>query len=379
MKDSFSAIYHLDRAPDEAEAAARSICIEQTVEFPEDLIESEEVRRVFGRVRTLEQIGPNSFEAVIDYPAVVAGDELTQLINVLFGNISLVPGICLRSFELPPSLLEVFRGPRFGRQGMRTLLGVPERPLLASAIKPMGLSPAALAEQAFQLALGGMDLIKDDHGLTDQVFCPYAERVERCAEAIERANERTGRRCLYFPNVTAPADRVMDRAHHARRAGAGGLVISPGLTGLDTMRRLANEDELALPILSHPSFQGAFVISSPRSGMGHGAIFGQLNRVAGADATIFPSYGGRFSFTEEECRDLVDGTERPMGSIAPIFPAPAGGMNLGRVPELLDFYGSEVILLIGGDLHRHGESLADGCRKFAEQIQKTNQRPRTED
>jgi len=43
-----------------------------------------------------------------------------------------------------------------------------------------------------------------------------------------------------------------------------------------------------------------------------------------------------------------------------------GGMSLDRVPELCRFYGKDSILLIGGDLHRHGPNLVENCRKFAE-------------
>ena len=43
-------------------------------------------------------------------------------------------------------------------------------------------------------------------------------------------------------------------------------------------------------------------------------------------------------------------------------------MSLARVPELLEFYGPDVILLIGGDLHRHGAGVEDGCRRFAELV-----------
>jgi ribulose-bisphosphate carboxylase large chain len=156
----------------------------------------------------------------------------------------------------------------------------------------------------------------------------------------------------------------VDRAHAAREAGATGLMVSPGLTGLDTMRALADDDALALPILSHPALLGSFTVS-PQAGIAHGALFGQIVRLAGADATIFPNHGGRFSFTEAECRDLVDGTQRSMGALAPIFPAPAGGMSLAKVPEMRAFYGDDVVLLIGGDLHRHGGDLVANCRRFA--------------
>ena len=100
-------------------------------------------------------------------------------------------------------------GPRFGRAGIRALLDVADRPLLGTALKPMGLSAADLADLAYQLALGGVDIIKEDHGLTDQPFAPFDERVPRCAEAVALANRQTGYRCLYVPNITAPAARSL--------------------------------------------------------------------------------------------------------------------------------------------------------------------------
>ena len=357
------ATYHL--TGDDAEARAGDICLEQTVEFPEDLLPRYDIReQIVGRVADLRALGPDLHEVRIEYPVEVAGRELTQLLNVLFGNISIKTGIRLVHVDLPPSLLEAYRGPRFGREGLRALLGVRGRPLLGTALKPMGLSPRELAELAHQLALGGMDLIKDDHGLADQVFCPFDERVARCAEAVSRAVEQTGRPCLYFPNVTGPHGEIVGRAHRAKAAGAGGVVVSPGLCGLDAQRALADDDGLGLPVMSHPALQGGFVIH-PAQGLSHGVLFGQIARLAGADAVIFPSYGGRFSFTPEECLDLVSGTETSMGRLAPILPVPAGGMTLERVPELRAFYGDDAILLIGGALHRHQGDLVQSCRRFA--------------
>ena len=270
--------------------------------------------------------------------------------------------------ELPPVLLDAFKGPRFGRDGLRALLGVPKRPLLCTALKPMGLSPKQLGEQAYQCALGGMDMIKDDHGLTNQGFSAYEDRVQCCAEAVARANQETGFKCIYAPNVTAPADQVVDRALWARRAGAGGLLVVPGLVGLDTMRLLADDDRIGLPVLSHPSFQGSYVVNGDQ-GLSHYVLFGQLNRLAGADITIFPNYGGRFSFSVEECQDVVAGTSVPMGRIQPIFPAPAGGMTVDRVPDMLKVYGRDVVFLIGGGLHKRGPDLIASCRYFRELVE----------
>ena len=60
--------------------------------------------------------------------------------------------------------------------GWRDILDVHERAILCTAIKPMGLSPEELAEMTYKFALGGIDIIKDDHGLSNQSFSPYEER-----------------------------------------------------------------------------------------------------------------------------------------------------------------------------------------------------------
>ncbi|MBK1700095.1 RuBisCO large subunit C-terminal-like domain-containing protein [Thiococcus pfennigii] len=362
--ERLAAVYRLACRPEEVEARARAICVEQTVEFPEALIDDPAIRaQIIGEIASLAPLDGERFEVVIRYPVEVAGRELTQLINVLFGNVSLQPGVRLHRVRLPESLLRQYRGPRFGAPGLRDRVGVQGRPLLCTAIKPMGRSPEALAALAYRLALGGIDLIKDDHGLADHAFCPFAERVARCAEAVARANRETGGRSLYLPNVTAPADEIVGRARQAKAVGAGGLLVCPGLVGLDALRALADDDALALPILSHPAFQGAYCVN-PDAGLSHGVLFGQLNRLAGADAAIFPHWGGRFAFTQAECRDLVDGATCAMGAIRPILPVPAGGLRLERVEELGDFYGRDCILLIGGDLHAQGPDLVATCRRF---------------
>jgi ribulose-bisphosphate carboxylase large chain len=261
-----------------------------------------------------------------------------------------------------------FKGPRYGRAGIRSLLGVKDRPLLGTALKPMGMGARDLAALAYQMALGGIDVIKEDHGLTDQPFAPFAERVPRCAEAVARANRETGYHCIYAPNVTAPADRILERAGQAKAWGAGASMVAPGLVGWDALRVLSGDDRLAVPILCHPALLGTLAIS-PRQGIAHRVVYGQLPRLAGADATIFVNYGGRFSWSREDCREIVAGTEDGLGQLKPIFPIPAGGMTLSRLPEMLEFYGSEAIFLIAGGLYSHGPDLLASSREFRRSVE----------
>jgi ribulose-bisphosphate carboxylase large chain len=367
--ERFSVTYRLFGPEKEARAKAEDICIEQTVEFPADEVPEGVIRdQVFGRIELFERLDQDAFRAVISYATEVAAGELTQFLNVVFGNSSIKPGIRVEHLDLPQSLLQSFQGPRFGREGLRTLLNAPKRPLLSTAIKPMGLSCTELADLAYRFALGGMDMIKDDHGLTDQCCSPYEERVKRCVDAVRRATRETGIPSLYIANVTAPSRQVLKRARIAKAAGAGGIMVAPGIIGFDLMRELADDNALALPILTHPALQGSFVTSM--NGMAHGVIFGQLARLAGADATIFPNFGGRFSFSRDECREIVRATEESMGSIKSIFPAPGGGMSLARVPEMLETYGQDLIFLIGGGLFKQGPDLAENCRYFRKIVEK---------
>ena len=354
------------------EAAARTkaegVCLEQTVEAPLNLLAEDDIRAsVVGQIESLESVAGNRFNASISYAVESTGCELTQLLNVIFGNSSMQPGIRVQRLCLPESLLSQFTGPRFGCVGVRNLMEV-AKPLLCSALKPMGYSAKSLADLARSMALGGIDIIKDDHGLANQPFAPFQERLQQCADAVNEANQRSGYRCIYVPNITGPADQIVTRAFEAMEARAGGVMLAPGLTGFDVMRQLAADDAFDLPILSHPAWLGSYAVH-PDNGIAHRVIFGQLPRLAGADATIFVNYGGRFSFSPQDCRGIVEGASMSMGQLGPIFPTPGGGMTLAKLPEMIEFYGSDVILLVAGGLYGHGPDLGENCRQFRQYVE----------
>ena len=366
--DRFAAWYHLTGDAAEARAKAEDLCLEETVECPEEILPKGFVQdQVVGRLEALERTDAGTHRALVSFLDDVTGGELTQLLNVLYGNISLKRGFRLDRLRNCFPFLSRFKGPRFGRDGLRALLGVPQRPLLSTAIKPMGLPPEQLALLAGRFAAGGIDLIKDDHGLANQPFAAFAERAQRCAEAVRRGSAQTGHKAIYAPNVTAPADEVSRRARFAKQLGAGALLVCPGLTGFDAMRSLADDDTLQLPILAHPAFLGSFV-TSPDNGISHYALFGQIMRIAGADAVIFPHAGGRFGFSPQDCREVADGTQAPLGGLRSIFPAPGGGMSLQRIPELREFYGNEVIFLVGGDLLRNHAEIEKNCERYRKMV-----------
>lgn len=365
----FCVIYSFDiEDRNKAFRMAEDICYEQTVEFPKELISDEDIiKNIVGRIEDFEKVN-NQFEAKISFAVETTAFELTQFLNVIFGNISIKPFISIKRIEIVENFAKYFQGPKFGIEGIRKRLKIYDRPILATAIKPMGLSNKELADICYKFALGGIDIIKDDHGITNQIFSNFTERVYLCNEAINKANKETGANSVYFPNITAGFLDIMKRVKFAKECGVGGLLISPGLTGYDIIKVIANDENIDLPIFCHPAFQGSYVLSN--SGISHGALFGQITRLAGGDAVIYPNFGGRFSFTKDECQEIVNCCRIEFGGLKQIFPAPGGGMNIESIPELFDVYQKDVIYLIGGGLFRNGPDIVKNSQYFREVIEK---------
>ena len=347
--------YLVRAGPREIEERAEALLLEQAVELPRAALRDQSVAdRVLGQVEEVRAETEDRYRVTIAHPLATAARDPAQLLNVLFGNSSLQPDVVLADIELPEAAFDWLPGPRAGIAGLRALAGVSGRPLVATALKPMGLSPEKLAVLCRTFARAGIDLVKDDHGLADHSFCPFEPRVEACL----RATEGTG--TLYVPNVIGTPGRIVRQLAFARAAGARAVLLSPMLAGLPLLHELASAAE-GLPIIAHPSFGGVLRASEV-------ALFGKLFRWYGADAVIFPHAGGRFSYSEATCRRLAEALRSAHPRVRPAFPVPGGGIELERVPELLQFYGPDCILLIGSGLYQAGDTLSERTRALVEQV-----------
>jgi ribulose-bisphosphate carboxylase large chain len=325
---------------------AEAIRVEQTVEFPLDLTPGWIAREVVGSITNV-----TADEVTIAFDAKTAGGGIGQLLNLIWGNVSLFPGVRLTRFDIPDALAHELGGPRFGVPGLRDVFQAPTRPLLMTALKPMGTSAEDLARMGQILASAGFDIVKDDHGLADQPWATWMQRITTIGPAIAKAASIAGTRTVYAPSLNVPAERIREAAHLAKDHGAGALLVMPGVNGFDALRTLADDEELNLPLLAHPSFLGSHLVN-PDQGIDHGVLLGTLARLAGADVTIFPHPGGRFTFTESECARIRDCCSADLSGLPSIWPSPAGGMTTDRIDEIIEFYGSDVAILIGGALHR---------------------------
>ncbi|MBW3661082.1 MAG: ribulose 1,5-bisphosphate carboxylase [Gemmatimonadetes bacterium] len=356
--DPVRATYRIDVPPGEGRARAEALALEQTAELPRAAVGSESARAFLGGVESVEPAPDGAVRATIAYPAAATAADPAQLLNVVFGNAALLDDVTLVGLDVGASSAATLGGPRHGIDGLRAAAGVEARPLTCAALKPMGDPVEALAQRCEALARAGIDVIKDDHGLADFPGSPLADRLDACAAALDRAAEATGRRALYVPNLIGSPRTLARGLERVVEGGAGAVLVAPLLAGLPAFRELARESPV--PVLAHPAW------ASPR--VAPETLLGTLFRLFGADAVVFPHAGGRFPFDEATCRRLADELRRPVEGIRPALPVPAGGMSLSRVAELVGFYGSDTMLLVGGTLYVDGAGLEERARTFVRRV-----------
>jgi len=374
MPDSarLRATYDLVCEPGESpREKALDIAREQTVEMPEGAPPADVEQRVLGVVEELTSLPDGRSRAVVSHDLALLDDGLPQLFNLLFGNISMKQGIRLVALEVPDEAVRRFGGPRYGIPGLRTLTGVPDRPILSSALKPVGLSATALAEITYRFARAGLDIIKDDHSLADQQSAPFRERVEQSQAAVQRANAETGGRSLYFPNVSGSLAGLSDRLDYARDAGCVGVLLNVLAQGVDAVPLAAAR---GLAVLAHPTLTGAFF--GRHHGIAPEVLLGDLFRLAGSDGVIYPNPEGRFPgglWSVERCEAVNRHLREPLGEAKPAFPVPAGGIDAARVSEWLRVWGPDTVFLIGGSLYARGDYEA-AARNLVIEVKRSHER-----
>jgi ribulose-bisphosphate carboxylase large chain len=355
------ALYRIHCAARAIEARARALAVEQSVEMPVAAIDDPFVQaEIVGDVETITEKEKDLFEVCIALGQETVGDDPAQLLNMLFGNSSLHEDVMLHDVELPARLLELFGGPRHGLDGLRQLVGAGGRALTCTALKPQGLPPAKLAGLAHRFALGGIDYIKDDHGLADQTYSPFARRVEAIMPALREVERPAGAKVQYVPSLSGDLDSMRSQIAFAGAAGVTSVLVAPMLMGWSNLHRLVRENP-HVAFFAHPSMAGSARISPA-------LLLGKLFRILGADATIFPNYGGRFGYSPNTCRALAREALAERNGLRPCVPVPAGGMATERVSEMLDFYGADVMLLIGGALLEARTRIVETVAAFVAEV-----------
>lgn len=299
----------------------------------------------------------------VAYPiSLFETDNIPQLLSCIAGNIFGLKGLnnlLLMDVELPNRFLADNPGPAKGIQGIREYLRVFDRPLLGSIIKPkVGLSPKEHARVAYEAWVGGVDLIKDDENLTDQPFCPFNERLKITLEMKKKAEEVTGEKKIYAPNVSGSADEMCERVETVKKLGGECVMIdflTVGFAGLQYIRR----QNFDLIIHGHRTMHGA-ITNNPSHGISM-LVLAKLARLAGVDELHTGTVIGKMEGNQQDVTIIDRFLKSNWGNILPTMPVASGGLHPGHVPELVKIVGKDVIINMGGGIHGHPEGTRKGA------------------
>jgi len=295
--------------------------------------------------------------------------NIPQYLSVVAGNLfglGDLKKVRLLDVIFPQSLVKAHRGPRFGIKEARKILGVFDRPLVGTIIKPkVGLSPKETAEVAGQAVRGGLDLIKDDETLTDQAFCPINERVEAVMAELSKVEDETGKKAFYAVNVTCGAEEILERAEEVIGRGANMVmvdVLTAGFSALEVLSR-----GVKVPIHVHRTMHGAFT-RDKRHGISMVPI-SRLVRMAGGTNLHTGSYLGKMAGDREENDQCRDALRDDWYGLRPVFPVASGGVHPGNVRPNLEGYGIDCIVQAGGGVHGHPWGTSGGAKAMVQAVE----------
>jgi len=295
--------------------------------------------------------------------------NIPQYLSVVAGNLfglGALKKVRLLDVVFPQSLVKAHKGPGVGIKEARKILGVFDRPLVRTIIKPkVGLSPKETAEVAGQAVRGGLDLIKDDETLTDQSFCPIDERVEAVMAELSKVEDETGKKAFYAVNVTCGAEEILERAEDVIGRGANMVmvdVLTAGFSALEVLSR-----GVKVPIHVHRTMHGAF--TRDRS---HGISMvpiSRLVRMAGGTNLHTGSYLGKMAGDREENDQCRDALRDDWYGLRPVFPVASGGVHPGKVRPNLEGYGIDCIVQAGGGVHGHPWGTTAGAMAMVQAVE----------
>jgi ribulose-bisphosphate carboxylase large chain len=309
----------------------------------------------------------------IAYPIELFEDgNMPNILSSVAGNVfglRTLKNLRLNDIDFPAILIESFKGPKFGIQGVRNLLDVHNRPLMGTIIKPkLGLKTRDHAQVAYEAWIGGCDIVKDDENLSSQKFNPFQDRLSGTLESRDKAEEETGEKKVYMINITAETSEMTKRAEAVLSHGGEYVmadILTCGFAALQTLR----EQDFDLVIHAHRAGHATFT-KNPVHGISM-KVISKVARIVGVDQLHVGTVVGKMFETKEEVAENCEALKMNMGRLRQVLPVASGGLYPGLVPALMEFFGRDFVIQAGGGIHGHKDGTIAGAKAMRQAIDAT--------
>ncbi|MBP7086725.1 MAG: ribulose 1,5-bisphosphate carboxylase large subunit [Methanomassiliicoccales archaeon] len=306
---------------------------------------------------------------VEDFSLDIGG--VPQILSIIAGNLfglEALHAVRLEDVTFPKCILKEFKGPKYGIDGMRSILKRPSKPLVGTIVKPkIGLSPQETADYVYEAGMGGLTNGKDDETLSNQKFCPLEDRVVAIAEALDKVKSETGHVMIHAINVSTNGHQILEVAERAQELGATELMVDVLTCGFGAIQVLAEDPSIKLPIHVHRTMHGAMTRN-----LDHGInmkVFATLTRMVGGDALHVGTFGvGKMKGAAHEDlanRDMCLTNELPYKRMMPVA---SGGVHPGMIKKFVEIAGTELQIQAGGGVSGHPGGVRGGARAMVQAV-----------
>ena len=290
------------------------------------------------------------------------------MLTTVHGNISLGGPLKLVDVRFPKEFLAQFKGPKFGIDGIRKMMNVPERPMLNNMVKPCtGHSCETAADLVYKAAVGGCDVVKDDELIANAEFNTLEDRITQVMESVDRADSDKGEKTLYTINITDTLPDVLEHANMIQDLGGNALMLNFLVVGLPVMQAIAEDPSIKIPILAHMDFAGVWY-EDPWSGVASDLTLAKFPRMCGADIIVVPAPYGKAVVVDERYFMNIKAMRFPMQNVNQTLPMPSGGITAGMVEKAVDDAGKDILIGSGGGIHAHPDGPIAGAKAFRQAI-----------
>jgi ribulose-bisphosphate carboxylase large chain len=307
----------------------------------------------------------------ISYPLILFEENsIPNILSSVVGNVfgfKAVSALRIEDMHIPLELVNSFPGPMYGIDGVRKILGVKDRPMTGSTMKPkLGNSPKEHASIAYNTLRGGIDTVKDDENLNSQSWSNFYARADETLNAVEKAEKETGESKGWWANVTAgDTEEMLKRCDYIAKKGGKFVMIdylTAGFAATASLRKRTGE--LGLALHCHRAMHAVIDRQS-----NHGVEFKVLAkwaRLVGVDhlhtGTGVGKLEGEFQALKDRCNLMRKSYtpkegglyfDQPWGNLKTVVPVASGGLHPGHVWKVYETYGNDAFFLFGGGCHGH--------------------------
>ncbi|MEE9282991.1 MAG: RuBisCO large subunit C-terminal-like domain-containing protein [Nitrososphaerales archaeon] len=270
-----------------------------------------------------------------------------------------IPNCKWIDLQLPKDILKLFKGPKFGTEGLREIVGTTatRRPHIGITIKPkMGVTDEGAAKQFYDAALGGGDTFKDDETYHNQWCSPLMDRISKVYEGLDKARSEGAHPegdMIYVPQVTVDSEKSLEVADRMIAHGARGLMLNFMCTWYPALRALAEDPSINVPIHLHRASHAALT-RHPRHGISL-SVTDYLARLAGGDLVHVGTSRGKLGDQSKfvEIPEIMKTIQDPLGHIKPMIGVASGGLTPQNYHFSIDLMGNDIQLQNGGGVHGH--------------------------